>query len=168
MAIVKASSYLSKGQLQWHEKLADSLRDMKFSATKAEDNIWIRKNGNIYEYIASYVDDLCIVAKEPMNIINELENKHRYKLKDTGLISYHLGCDYFTDKDGTLTYAPRKNIGKLIDDFVIMFGHKPKQYTSPLESGDHPELDTSQELEKDDITKYQSMIGLLQWAISLG
>ena len=49
-----------------------------------------------------------------------------------------------------------------------MFGHKPKQYASPLESGDHPELDTSQELEENDINKYQSMIGSLQWAILIG
>ena len=141
---------------------------MNFIPTKAEDDIWMRKNGNLYGYIASYVDNLCIMAKEPMYIINELEKTHGYKLKGTGPISYHLGCDYFTDNDGNLAYAPRKYINKLIDEFTAMFSHKPKQYTSPLESGDHRELDTSQELEGNDIVKYQSMIGSLQWAISLG
>ena len=49
-----------------------------------------------------------------------------------------------------------------------MFGSKPKEYISPLEKGDHPELDTSEELDNDGIQKYQSMIGSIQWAISLG
>ena len=33
--------------LQWHEKLADSLRDMNFSPTQAEDDIWMQKNGEL-------------------------------------------------------------------------------------------------------------------------
>ena len=49
-----------------------------------------------------------------------------------------------------------------------MFGQKPKQYISPLEKGDHPKIDLSEELDEIRIKQYQSMIGLLQWAISLG
>ena len=75
---------------------------------------------------ASYVDDLCIIAREPMTIINDLENVYKHKLKGTGKITYHLGCDYFSDSDGTLAYAPRTCIEKLIDDYVMMFGHKSK------------------------------------------
>jgi hypothetical protein len=40
-----------------------------------------------------------------------------------------------------------------------MFDEKPKQYVSPLEKGDHPELDDGPLLEDDDVAKYQSMIG---------
>ena len=94
--------------LRWHEKLADSLRDMKFKITKAEDDIWMRDNDGKYEYIASYIDDLCIVAKEPIKIIHYLESTYKYKLKGTGPITYHLGCDYYLDKDKTMCYAPRK------------------------------------------------------------
>jgi hypothetical protein len=39
---------------------------------------------------------------------------------------------------------------------------------SPLEKGDHPELDTSELLNDDDVQKYQSLIGSMQWAVSLG
>jgi hypothetical protein len=48
-----------------------------------------------------------------------------------------------------------------------MFGCKPREYTSPLEKGDHPEIDTSEELDVDGIKRYQTMIGCLQWAVSL-
>ena len=49
-----------------------------------------------------------------------------------------------------------------------MFGKRPKFYWSPLEHGDHPEIDTSEELNETGIKQFQSMIGSLQWAISLG
>ena len=41
-------------------------------------------------------------------------------------------------------------------------------YTSLLEKGDHPELDNSNYYGFDEIAIYQSMIGSLQWAVSLG
>ena len=39
---------------------------------------------------------------------------------------------------------------------------------SPLEKGDHPELDTSEFLDMTGIQQYQSMIGTLQWSVSIG
>ncbi len=49
-----------------------------------------------------------------------------------------------------------------------MFGEKPKLCSSPLEKSDHPELDTSGEVDGDVISKNQLMIiGALQWTISL-
>ena len=168
LIINKALYGLRSSGLRWHEHLADSLRAMGFNMAKAEDDIWMRRKGKKYEYVASYVDDLCIVAKQPELIIQHLQDICKYKLKGTGPIKYHLGCDYFFDDDDNLCYAPRKYIGKLIEDYTHIFGHKPKQYWSPLEQGDHPETDTSEELDENGTKQYQSMIGSLQWAISLG
>jgi hypothetical protein len=56
----------------------------------------------------------------------------------------------------------------MIGQFENMFGIKPSEYTSPLEKGDHPEVDTSEELDTEGIKKYQTMIGSLQWAVSRG
>ena len=53
--------------------------------------------------------------------------------------------------------------------YLQMFGEYPKSnVSSPLEHGDHPELDTSDFLDIDDTQKYQSLIGAMQWAISIG
>jgi hypothetical protein len=51
-----------------------------------------------------------------------------------------------------------------------MFGSKLKtnKITSPSVKGDHPKIDDSAFLEEEGIQKYQSLIGQLQWAISLG
>jgi hypothetical protein len=51
-----------------------------------------------------------------------------------------------------------------------MFGSKPKtnKIASPLVKGDHPKIGDSEFLEEEGIQQYQSLIGQLQWAISLG
>ena len=53
------------------------------------------------------------------------------------------------------------------DSYIRMFGTAPKEASSPLEGNDHPELDTSEELDEVGVKKYQSLIGSLQWAVSL-
>ena len=56
-----------------------------------------------------------------------------------------------------------------MEAYKLMFGEEPsKKYHSPLEKGDHPELDDSPELDDDLRTKYLSLIGQCQWLISLG
>ena len=49
-----------------------------------------------------------------------------------------------------------------------MFNEKPKEASSPMVEKDHPELDLTEELDPDGIKKYQSLIGALQWLITLG
>jgi hypothetical protein len=56
----------------------------------------------------------------------------------------------------------------MMGDFEMIFGLKPREYTSPLEKGDHPEIDTTGEPDVSGIEKNQSMIACLQWAVSLG
>ena len=43
--------------------------------------------------MAIYVDDICIVAKDPAKIINILQDKYEYKLKNTVAEGY-------SDRDG--------------------------------------------------------------------
>ena len=57
----------------------------------------------------------------------------------------------------------------MISNYEKTFGELPKQmYSSPLEKGDHPELDTSDLLDTQGILIYQFMIGALQWAVTIG
>jgi Reverse transcriptase (RNA-dependent DNA polymerase) len=141
---------------------------MGFIQSEAETAIRMRENSGLCEYIAVYADDLMITARDPGEITRALENAHKFKLKGVGPLTYHLGCDYFHDKNGTLCYGPREYIAKILDQFENMFRCKPKEYTSPLEKRDHPEFEDTEELDQEGIKKYQTMIGCLQWAVSLG
>jgi len=55
--------------------------------------------------------------------------------------------------------TPSKYIDQIMGSYQRLFGTKPKTiYSSPLEKGDHPEFDTSPELEIKGIKIHQSMI----------
>ena len=57
---------------------------------------------------------------------------------------------------------------KIVEGYITIFGRKPKYNVPyPLEKGDHLELDNSDYLDYDGIAIYQSMIGSLQWVVSL-
>ena len=169
LIIVKALYGLRTSGLRWHERFSDCLRDMGFFPSKAESDIWMRPGKKGYDYIGVYVDDLAIIAKDPESIIDTLINKHGFKLKGTGPIQYHLGMDFFRDSNGVLCISAKKYINKMISSYETYFGTKPSQkYSSPLDKGDHPELDTSEFLDDVETQRYQSLIGALQWAISIG
>jgi hypothetical protein len=169
LIIFKALYGLRSSGLRWHDKFADCLRDMGFQPCPAEPDIWLRQNGHIYEYIAVYVDDLAMALVNPQEFANTLQTTYNFKLKGTGPISFHLGMDFFRDDDGTLCMAPCKYIEKMVDNYVHLFGESPKHsYASPIEKGDHPELDTSDLLDQHGIALYHSLIGALQWVVTIG
>jgi hypothetical protein len=66
-------------------------------------------------------------------------------------------------------YEPSRYVDKMEDSYKQYFKVKPNQkHRSPLVKGDHPELDTSKFLDQDGIDIYQSLVGAIQWAISIG
>jgi hypothetical protein len=106
--------------------------------------------------------------KEPQAFLDLLTSKHGYKLKGVGEPKYHLGGDFGRDPDGTLTWGAKSYIKKMIDNYERMFGEPPKKYSSPIDPDATPELDTSDVLDADGISKYMSLIGALQWCVTLG
>ena len=59
---------------------------MNFISSRADQCIWLKKNNklSLYEYIAVYVDDLCIAAQGPKEIINILKSKYIFKVRGDG------------------------------------------------------------------------------------
>ena len=80
--------------------------------TAASHGHYDSPNLRCYEYIAVYVDDLCIVAESPSAIIQIVKSKYHLKVKGDGTLTYHLGADYFEDPDGTFVSQPKKYIDK--------------------------------------------------------
>ena len=84
-------------------------------------------------------------------------------------MTYHLGADYFEDPDGTFVSQPKKYIDKLADTYRRLFNDDIQKATKPLlTKNDHSELDTSEILEGDMTAKYLTMVGQLQWLVTLG
>ena len=144
---------------------------MNFTPSKADPCIWLQKSPNLkcFEYIAVYVDDLHIAAESPRTIIDISKTKYHLKVKEGGKLSYHLDADYFEDLDGTYISQPRKYIDKLAETHERLSNEEPpKGHKAPLDKNDHPDLDTTEILEGDMAAKYLTMVGQLQWLVTLG
>ena len=80
------------------------------------------KISGLWEYVAVYVENLTFAMKDPAKFTKLFVEKYKYKLKGTGYIAFHLGCDFCCDAR--------------------------IRYSSPLEKGNHLELDISELLHK--------------------
>ena len=156
--------------------LTNVLDSLGFKPSRAEPSIYIRRcpdpNRNVYEYVASYVDDLCLVVSDPEAFLKDLKNNsvHDFKLKGSSEVNFHLGCGFVQDSTGTLCMDASRYVDKMCDNYSRLFPGSPiqKKYWQPLETGDHPEFDVTAFCNKDDIEIYQSLIGSIQWAVSIG
>ena len=170
LIIHKALYGLRSSGKEFGDLLAACLKELGFFPSKAEPEIFMRENDGLYEYVATYVDNLCLVMKEPEAFLTLLQSKpYNFKLKGSGPMSFHLGCGFERDSHGTLKMNPRKYIEKMNQGYEQMFGCKPPTTPqSPLVENDHPELDVSEFLDDEGIQQYQSLIGSLQWLITIG
>ena len=168
LTIDRALYGLRTSGAQWHDRLADTLRDMGFFPCKADPDVWLRDCGTHYEYVCVYVDDIMMFGKDPQAFFDDLTHIYHYQLKGVGPPVYHLGGDFFRDPDGIFAWGTSSYVKKMLQNYEIMFKEKPREYHSPMEEKDHPELDLTEELDADGIKRYQSLIGALQWLVTLG
>ena len=96
-----------------------------------------------------------------------LSKKNTSSSSRVGPFSYHLGCGYTRDEDGTLA-DPRKYVGKNLESYNKRFGEKPKKTRPLLVAGDHQEIDISEFWDQDQIKLYQTIDGQLIWLAGLG
>ena len=85
------------------------------------------------------------------------------------MVEYSEECDFIHDESRVLCIQLKKYIKKMVATYEHLFGTMPRDvYTSPLEKGNHSEMDTSELLDSTGIQQYQSMVGAMQWAVSIG
>ena len=131
--MIKALYGTRSGGARGHDRLFDILQELKFKPSKADPDVWMRPEpgGTCYEYIAVYVDDLAIAAKDPQAFCNELKEKYNLMLKGVRSLEYHLGCTYKKDPDGTLAADPRRYVNKILESYERMFKEKPRKSRPP-------------------------------------
>lgn len=76
------------------------MKEFGFFLTKMNTDILMHRIGNLYEFIVAVdVDDVSTALMDPNAFVDVLENKHMFKTKGTGKISFHFGIDLYNDKD---------------------------------------------------------------------
>ena len=110
-----------------------------------------------------------IMSKDPMLVIKQLEKE--YSLKGVGKPEYFLGADMkmVEQPEKVFTMGSTTYIKKILEPFEKLMGYPPpRKITAPLDPKDHPELDTSELLNEGSKKIYWSLIGMLQWVVTIG
>ena len=169
LIVDKALYGLRSSGARWAERLADSLRKLGFFLSYADPAIWMKDMGDHYEYICVWVDDMLIASRNPKAIVDELSKE--YTLKGVGPPKYYLGADMqrINEPEKVFTMGSGTYIDKCLTIYEQLFGEMPsKKVFTPLDPKDHPEMDTSAFLDKTGMQLYWKLLGMLQWAVTLG
>ncbi|KAI2492903.1 Reverse transcriptase (RNA-dependent DNA polymerase) [Fragilaria crotonensis] len=128
-----------------------------------------REERDGYDYICTHVDDFKIVAKDPNRWQEQISAA--FLLKSIGPPTYYLGNDYnFSDDEQAWVLSCATYIKECVRRIEEQLGPDATLWTqrTPLPEGCHPELDESTLLTEDGVRQYQMLIGMAQWACTIG
>jgi hypothetical protein len=174
LLIYKGLYGLRSSAARFHEHLAAKLRSIGFKPSKVDNDFWIRKQSDHYEYLATYVDDILVFSRDPMGIIDVI--KKSYSLKGVGTPEYYLGgnIDLLEEKQWleegvTTVLSARTYIGNVMEKLQTLCGVEQfSKSNCPMTDTYHPELDDSPLLDDLHSSKYRALIGSANWIITLG
>ena len=180
--LIKMALYgLKSSGAAFRSKLAKVIHDLGFRPSAADPDVWMRPatKGNgfkYYEYVLCYVDDVLAVSEEPEEIINGL--KHVFKLKGdrAEIPDMYLGASLSMVETPSghkcWSMSSEKYVRTAIENVEQKLKKVSKQLPSkcvtPTTYKYRPEDDSSEDLDKEDITYFQELIGILRWAIEIG
>jgi Reverse transcriptase (RNA-dependent DNA polymerase) len=179
--IVRALYGLRSSGAQWREHLATTLRNAEFVSCKADPDVWLRaavkSNGDkYYEYVLCYVDDILCGSEKPNKIMDYLSQQYTLKKGSVKEPDVYLGADIKKFVVGRDEYAwgisPDtycKTAVTEVERKLSEIGKKlASKISTPMTSNYRPELDSTPLLKPEQASYYQSLIGILRWAVELG
>jgi hypothetical protein len=180
--IVKALYGLRSSGAQWREHMANTLRTAGFFSCKADADVRLRPatktdGTKYYEYVLCYVDDILCGSEFPKKFMDYLSTVYTLKAGSVKEPDVYLGADikkfgtrinetaWGISSDTYIKSAVTEVERKLAETGKQLFTGK---CATPMTSGYRPELDSSPELRPDLTNYFQSLIGVLRWAVELG
>ena len=168
----KALYGLRSSSRAFRAHFADFLRSMGFKASRYDRDVWLRERESLhgYDYICTHVDDFKIVARNP-DRWSQLISKE-FLLKSIGPPKYYLGNDYnYSESEKAWVVSCATYVKECVRrveadpdlNITPLYTHR-----TPLPDNCHPELDDSDLLTDSGIRKYQMLIGMAQWACTIG
>ena len=89
LTINKSLHGLKNSAARFHEHLAESLLRLGFKKTTHDPELWMVDKSSHYKYLTTYVDDILMWSKDPMEVIKSIEKI--YLLKNVDIPEYYLG-----------------------------------------------------------------------------
>ncbi|CAJ1962164.1 unnamed protein product, partial [Cylindrotheca closterium] len=173
--INKALYGLQTSSRAYRETFAAFMRTIGFQLSRYDRDVWMRLREDIegYDYLCTHVDDFKVVAKDPQRWVNAFAGA--FQLKCFGKPDYYLGMDYNFDEEtkcwfvtGTKTYVEEciRRIQALLPPGHMLCTHNtPAPYDG---KASHPEEDKSDFLDDAGKRQYQMLVGMAQWAVTIG
>jgi hypothetical protein len=147
--------------------LADCIRRLGFTPSRADPDLWIKKTEYGYDYIATHVDDLIVVSKGPQEYISLIEQEFALRNIESEP-SYYLGTSLKRIDDGRIIMNSEKYIKESIRRYETKYDTTVAKEPIPMKVDSHPELDNTPLLNKAQHKEYQHIIGLGQWIVLTG
>ena len=157
------------------------MKHLKYEFCDAEHDVWMRKgvrdNGTeYYEYLLLYTDDCLCVSEHPREALMKVNAYFKLKPESvgpppkiylSGKVSKHVlpsGVWAYTFSSQYVQEAVKNVEGYLEKKNMKLM----KRVTSPITVDYRPELDQSSKLPPKEAGYFQSLIGVLRWAVELG
>ena len=167
IAIIKKGLYgLKSSGAQWHVHFATTLYSLGFIPTRFDPNVWIKRrdDGKGYDYISTYVDNFLIPAKEPKNT---WINYKIYILSRTLPSQRTTWEQRILGAQGVNVYNRKTLIKEAISRIEKRMKLTLREEKMHMRTSDHPEIDMTPLLDTIMHREYQSLFGMLQWAVTL-
>ena len=181
-AVITRALYGNKAAgADFRNHLRDCMELLNYFPCKADPDLWMREavkdNGDkYYEYVLLYVDDALAIGEHPKEQLLEIDKFFMMKPGSIEKPKIYLGAKLSVEELPNGAKAWGVSSSKYIQDSIKNLESKMEKKNLKLRSGvkaplskDYrPELDSSPELNTEDASLYQSLIGSLRWMVEMG
>ena len=183
LVVVQALYGLKSAGLAWRAVLAEALVQLGFKSTRADPDVWIQYSvhidgGEYYEMLFVYVDDILALSHKATEVITEITSFYKAKEGSIKRTDIYVGANIYKIQ----MPGGRKVWGLSSIDYVKnaittverIFEEDSGGFTfrnsvkNLFPTGYKAELDVTEELRPEIISRYLQLIGICRWAVELG
>jgi hypothetical protein len=181
MLIVRALYGTATAGRDFRNHLRECMKHLKYDFCEADHDVWMRKarrsdGSEYYEYLLLYTDDCLCISEHAEAALREIDKYFSLKEKSIGPPKIYLGgkVSKVTLPSGIWAYSfsSSQYVQEAVKNVEEYLGQRnmklSRKANSPISPGYRPELDQSDELNSEEAAYYQSLIGILRWAVELG
>ena len=156
----KALYGLKQAPRAWYSRLSTKLQHLGFKPSRGDTSLFIYNQSGIMVFVLIYVDDIIVTSsssKAISTLVHDL-NTH-FAIKDLGDLHYFLGIEVRKIDNGLVLTQE-----KYASDLLAKVGLAHcKPTPTPLSPSEKISAHEGEALGTDDITRYRSIVGALQY-----
>jgi hypothetical protein len=179
--VVRALYGLKSASFSFRSYMAAKLTELGFQSTLADPDVWLRAASKgdgeqYYEYVLMYVDDILAISCEPRAILEDVQKTFKLKNDKIEPPEFYLGAKLQEKPINSLkcwTVTSQDYVKAAVRNVEEAIKSKGRRLPTtnietPMNNNYTPELDVTVELDDEDVTFYQELIGVLRWATEIG